>query len=104
MAKVDGTHAGSATKTSASRTGKPHVSSMPKLKVSTGHIQAEGNEDQKASARKGALFLAGVVALYIVYLVFSGQMVQFLDALSTCLLYTSPSPRDSGTSRMPSSA
>ena len=83
MAKVDGTHAGSATKTSASRTGKPHVSSKPKLKVSTGHIQAEGNEDQKASARKGALFLAGVVALYSVYLVFSGQMVQFLDALST---------------------
>ncbi|MGN0076461.1 MAG: YbhN family protein [Parafannyhessea sp.] len=90
MAKADDTKTGSATKASAGSAPKAsvhkhagHPSSKPKLKVSTGHIQAEGNEDQKASARKGALFLAGVVALYVVYLIFSGQMVQFLDALST---------------------
>ena len=29
---------------------------------------------------------------------------QLFDALSTCLLYTSPSPRDRTRSRMPSSA
>ena len=28
----------------------------------------------------------------------------FLEKLTTCLLYTSPSPRDLSTSRMPSSA
>ena len=28
----------------------------------------------------------------------------YLDLLSSCLLYTSPSPRDGATSRMPSSA
>ena len=28
----------------------------------------------------------------------------FFDALTACLLYTSPSPRDLSTSRMPSSA
>ena len=30
--------------------------------------------------------------------------IQFYDGISTCLLYTSPSPRDALTSRMPSSA
>ena len=35
---------------------------------------------------------------------FSGQVIQILDYLGTCLLYTSPSPRDLSTSRMPSSA
>ena len=35
-----------------------------------------------------------------------GQTVEFKDdlALGTCLLYTSPSPRDAESSRMPSSA
>ena len=30
--------------------------------------------------------------------------LQFYDGISTCLLYTSPSPRDATLSRMPSSA
>ena len=33
-----------------------------------------------------------------------GQLFTILKTLSTCLLYTSPSPRDLSTSRMPSSA
>ena len=32
------------------------------------------------------------------------EITQTLDGFSTCLLYTSPSPRDLSTSRMPSSA
>ena len=32
------------------------------------------------------------------------KLVECLDKASTCLLYTSPSPRDIRTSRMPSSA
>ena len=34
----------------------------------------------------------------------SGMMAPFYELLSTCLLYTSPSPRDATLSRMPSSA
>ena len=37
-------------------------------------------------------------------LTISTGVVQNPDAASTCLLYTSPSPRDLSTSRMPSSA
>ena len=33
-----------------------------------------------------------------------GQIILFIDELHTCLLYTSPSPRDRTRSRMPSSA
>ena len=32
------------------------------------------------------------------------QTIRLLDGILTCLLYTSPSPRDLSTSRMPSSA
>ena len=32
------------------------------------------------------------------------MVLKYLDALTSCLLYTSPSPRDLSTSRMPSSA
>ena len=34
----------------------------------------------------------------------SGKQNELIDAALTCLLYTSPSPRDGATSRMPSSA
>ena len=35
---------------------------------------------------------------------FRDRSTDYLDARQTCLLYTSPSPRDLSTSRMPSSA
>ena len=38
--------------------------------------------ENKAKARKGALFLGVVVIIYILYLIFSGQMGQFVDALA----------------------
>ena len=59
------------------------------LKVSAPHVSggaagaASDNEDNKNSARKGALFLVAVVGVYVLYLVFSGQMGQFLDALGS---------------------
>ena len=34
----------------------------------------------------------------------SNEQIIYLDHAATCLLYTSPSPRDPKTSRMPSSA
>lgn len=49
----------------------------PKPAVSTGD-----EDENKASARKGALFLVGVLAIYILYLIFSGQMGTFITALS----------------------
>ena len=39
-----------------------------------------------------------------VMLLISSLIIGFFDFLSTCLLYTSPSPRDATLSRMPSSA
>ncbi len=38
--------------------------------------------DNNSQARKGAIFLGAVVVAYIVYLVFTGQMATFIEALS----------------------
>lgn len=43
---------------------------------------SEQGGDDNAQARKGALFLGAVVVAYIIFLVVSGQMATFLDALS----------------------
>lgn len=50
--------------------------------TSRGASDAASEEENRASARKGALFLGAVVVLYIVYLVVSGQMATFIEALS----------------------
>ena len=47
-----------------------------------GAADAASEEENRASARKGALFLGAVVAAYVVYLVLSGQMATFVEALS----------------------
>ena len=47
-------------------------------------------------AKWGYIFIA---PFFIIFAVF-----QLIPLISTCLLYTSPSPRDLSTSRMPSSA
>ena len=57
-------------------------------------IMGAGNLARKQIIQ-GLLFLTGELA-YILYMVFYGA--------KACLLYTSPSPRDGATSRMPSSA
>ena len=44
--------------------------------------ESEVIEEERNDTRKGALFLGCVVLVYIVYLVLSGQMFQFVDALS----------------------
>ena len=71
---------------------------------------------QEASLRPGAAVLpppastsrrvmAGILGLVIVILMFYYVSRVFQRARAqTCLLYTSPSPRDGATSRMPSSA
>lgn len=72
---------------------KPHVSARrTRSKVSvkvggnTGSMRSSGSADEeaenKAKARKGALFLGCVVVIYILYLVFSGQMGSFVEALA----------------------
>lgn len=47
-----------------------------------GAADAASEEENRASARKGALFLGAVVAAYVVYVVLSGQMATFVEALS----------------------
>ena len=44
--------------------------------------EAESEAENKAKARKGALFLGAVVVIYIIYLIISGQMASFIEALS----------------------
>lgn len=43
---------------------------------------AAGGDDKKG-ARRGAIFIGLVLVAYIVYLVFTGQMAQFVEALAT---------------------
>ena len=55
----------------------------------------------------GALLLGSVIAFFIFYILDSKSYIITDDLISRpliCLLYTSPSPRDLSTSRMPSSA
>lgn len=66
-----------------------HVQNKVPLKVassgrgaSTKGASMEDEAENRLKARKGALFLGVVVLIYIAYLVISGQMVQFVDALS----------------------
>ena len=57
-----------------------------KVKVQVGSVAsrpaAPSQGDDNGQARKGALFLAAVVVGYVVFLVVTGQMATFLDALS----------------------
>ncbi len=56
----------------------PKAAKVPRAKVQVSSTQDEGTAD----ARKGAKFLGLVVVAYIVYLVLSGQMGTFIEALS----------------------
>lgn len=64
---------------------KPGATKAKVAKVKTkvaakAHVTSGGDDTKKA--RNGAKFLAGVVLLYIVYLVVTGQMATFVEALS----------------------
>ena len=56
----------------------PH-SASPKPRVDA---SSAGGDDKKG-ARRGAIFIGLVLVAYIVYLIFTGQMAQFIEALST---------------------
>ncbi|MGN0286490.1 MAG: YbhN family protein [Atopobiaceae bacterium] len=59
-------------------TPKPNVS----VKVGGGAPSSEEEAENRAKARKGALFLAFVVVAYVMFLILSGQMGTFIGALS----------------------
>ncbi|MDD5800060.1 MAG: lysylphosphatidylglycerol synthase transmembrane domain-containing protein [Coriobacteriales bacterium] len=59
-------------------TPKPNVS----VKVGGGAPSSEEEAENRAKARKGALFLAFVVVAYVIFLILSGQMGTFIGALS----------------------
>lgn len=64
---------------------KGHIQQKVPLKVngSTGSLRNTDEEaENRAKARKGALFLGAVVLIYVLYLVFSGKMGSFVEALS----------------------
>ena len=61
-------------------------------------IKDDGVHVSKSARQSSAFNINNISGLYI------GEVTENSDALYTCLLYTSPSPRDSSPSRMPSSA
>ena len=63
--------------------------------------QARGS---KLLLAMGIIVLLGALAYFILTLVVNRRTPANPDTTYTCLLYTSPSPRDGATSRMPSSA
>lgn len=67
-----------------------HTPPKVPLKVATSGAKAgvsktaagDDEAENRMKARKGALFLGVVVIIYVAYLIFSGQMGQFVEALS----------------------
>jgi len=59
----------------------------PKINVSASRVSSAGKgadaseEENKQKARKGALFILGVLVIYVLFLIFTGQMTGFIDAL-----------------------
>ena len=76
------------------------MSNGTKVVKRNGSIEPLNLEKMHVMVEEACNGLAGVSASQVE--IQSG--IQFYDGISTCLLYTSPSPRDSDTSRMPSSA
>ena len=61
--------------------------------------------ESHGALRTGKGLVSGVIALTLAILCLLGVLAfHFPEYLTTCLLYTSPSPRDKRQSRMPSSA
>ena len=53
-----------------------HTSAKPQIEV-----EPSGGDDHK-SARRGAIFIGTVLVIYIIYLVVTGQVAQFMSAMS----------------------
>ena len=67
--------------------------------------QAEYIEKQKVVEDGGPIGVVGRIGWYMpTYMVTAHPELATWEGLTTCLLYTSPSPRDRTRSRMPSSA
>ncbi|MCH3968712.1 MAG: lysylphosphatidylglycerol synthase transmembrane domain-containing protein [Atopobiaceae bacterium] len=69
------------------RSYKQKTQSKVTTKVSSNHAvptaQAEAEADNYSTVRKSILFLAAVAVAYVCYLVFSGQMGEFLSSIAT---------------------
>ena len=88
----------------------------PHTHVSTAHTEGEDDHgvDRKDWRRMAIGLFAGLVLAAIVWFIFPSNAVDTVaqspgakegaEYSESCLLYTSPSPRDLSTSRMPSSA
>ena len=85
------------------------VAKLSKLKNIVGIKEASGNMDQVSSiislSEPGFSVLSGDDSLTLPILSLGGSgVISVVANIIPCLLYTSPSPRDLSTSRMPSSA
>ena len=92
--------------TIASRLGGGDISSNPRLRKAVSNAKSSNLPSDKIerAIKKGTGELEGVIYEEITYEGYGPGGVAILINIITCLLYTSPSPRDLSTSRMPSSA
>ena len=87
----------------------PYIKSLEFDVQAKGNVKGVSNIGVTAKALNGSLTAKGDVQNLMSkpnfdQLALSVRHPNFLTLLKTCLLYTSPSPRDLSTSRMPSSA
>ena len=72
----------------STKSGKPSGSLKRRLKLGVGDtgvspkVPVDDEEENKAKAARGAIFLGIVVIIYLIYLIASGQMGEFITALS----------------------
>ena len=78
-------------------TDREHVDAIRKNGLHISGLGGERYQQIKAEYHAGALATADIVLVQC-------KGTATFDAAKACLLYTSPSPRDLSTSRMPSSA
>ncbi len=58
------------------------MSSTPHGNAPQPTVDAQSTGDDKKGARRGAIFIGCVLVVYVVYLVMSGQVAQFVDAMA----------------------
>ena len=73
-------------------------------KIGTVHFIQDNEVHSRLGVIRGLHFQKGKNAQAKLVRVTQGNIIDIVVDLRSCLLYTSPSPRDLSTSRMPSSA
>ena len=92
--------------TIAARMGGSELDANPRLRTAVANAKSQSmpKDNIDRAIKKGAGELDGAIYEEIIYEGYGPHNVAIIVEVMTCLLYTSPSPRDAHESRMPSSA